>query len=200
MKTIILVLSLCVTASATILPNTLFSGDATGWNNFQPGASGTANSPNIAISDAQAGLVLPDGITAVSFSVTANATDGTTVEYVDQWQTFGTTSLILDWWASGPTTIWFDGGVGGILVDATGTGEQSGTVNLTETDGYHYFAAFVTASDGKDSFAYNLSDPPALPEPSNVPEPGTVATLAIGLGVLFVRCNKLFVRMESRIH
>jgi hypothetical protein len=191
MKTIILALSLCVIASASILPVTLFSGDADGWNNYQPGASSSANSPNIAISDAQAGLLLPDGVTAVSFSVTANATDGTTVAYVDQWQTIGTTSLALDWWSSGPTTIWFDGGVGGILVDVTGPGEHSGTVNLMEADGYHFFAAFVTASDGKNSFAYNLSDPP------NVPEPGTLATLAIGLGVLFVRRNTLLVSMKS---
>jgi hypothetical protein len=181
MKTIILAVLLCVTASASILPSALFSGDADGWNTYQPGASSSANSPNIAISDAQAGLVLPDGITAVSFSALANATDGTTVTYVDQWQTVGTTSLTMDWWSSGPTTIWFDGGIVGILADVTGPGEHSGTLNLTETDGYHYFVALVTASDGKNSFAYNLTDPPS------VPEPGTLATLAIGLGVLFVR-------------
>jgi len=45
------------------------------------------------------------------------------------------------------------GGVGGILVDVTGPGEHSGTLNLMETDGYHYFAALVMASDGKNSFA-----------------------------------------------
>lgn len=193
LKTLILSLSLCVVASATIIPVTLYSGDANGWNNYQPGASGSANSPNIAISDAQAGLVLPDGVTAVSFSATANASDGMTVEYIDQWETFGTTLLALNWWSSGPITIWFDGGVGGMLVDVTGAGEHSGTLDLMETSGYHYFAAVVDASDGKDSFAYNLSDPP------NVPEPGTMVSLGIGLGMLFVVGRRFgFSRLGAR--
>jgi hypothetical protein len=144
MKTIILAVSLCLSARASLIPVTLFSGDASGWNSYQPGAWNSANSPNIAISDAQAGLVLPDGVTPVSFSATANATDGTTITYVDQWQIVGTTPLILNWWSSGPTVIWFDGGVGGILVDVAGAGEHSGTVDLTEADPYDYFAAYVT--------------------------------------------------------
>jgi hypothetical protein len=201
MKTIILAVSLCVAASADILPTALFSGDPNGWNNYQPGATGSQNSPNFTISDLQAGLILPDGVTPVSFSATANAADTTTIDYVDQWQIVGTgtTPLVLNWWSSGPTQIWFDGGIDGILVNVTGPGEHSGTVDLTEADSYDYFSAYVTASDGKDSFAYNLSAAPigTGTQTPSVPEPGTLVTLATGLALVFVGRSRLLVSIRS---
>jgi hypothetical protein len=163
LRNAILATALCLPASASILPGPLFSGDIGGFNTM--GA-------NIAAPNA---LIVPAGITPVSFS--GIAAPGQIVGFVDQWSLTAGQMPNIQWWSTGPTTIWVDGGLIGIVsADAT-PGPHTGIIDLSaELPGFHYFVAFVTAQDGKDAFAYGTP----------TPEPGTLWLLfaVVVLGVL----------------
>jgi hypothetical protein len=151
LRNAILATALCLQASASILPGPLFSGDIGGFNTM---------GPNIAAPNA---LIVPGGITSVSFS--GIAAPGQVVGFADQWNLTDGEMPNIQWWSTGPTTIWVDGGLVGIVsADAT-PGPHTGIIDLSaELPGFHYFEAFVQTQDGKDAFAYGTP----------TPEPGTV--------------------------
>jgi hypothetical protein len=144
------------------MPGPIYSGDSGGYNMAMPGdITGT----NYVLSGTQVGLTLPDGVAAVSFSATADATANLEVAFVDQWiQTRPGEIQQLDWWSTGPTVIWLDGGIGGMVADDPNAGPNSGALGFAGlAAGPHYFVAYVTAAeDGPLAFAY--TDP--APEPA----------------------------------
>ena len=167
---------LCQPLAATIIPGPLYSGDTGGYNTV---------GPNYVVTDAQVGLTLPDGVTPVSSGATGTAAAGLSVGFVDQWtQTTPGEISGLDWWSSGPVVIWLDGGLGGIVTNDPGTGEQSGVLDFSALgSGPHYFVAYVTAADdGTVGFAYSDDTISPITEPTSAaPEPGTWGLVAGGI-------------------